>query len=235
MQSDRDGKTTVSSLVGTVLARRYKILETIDVDSFKAHDVALDQTATVRQALLTSQRAGDTWRQKVQQLALVRDPNFLNVLDVIFAKSSDFVITERPRGHSLPVILSSTVVFAALVLAVQERHPKADDLTEESRQAEGDLLLNPNPATRFTAVGLNGKSSTGEMISGQATSAHHAFTEIFPQENPSSQMESAASTPTPVLAFTPEINRHDVQANAGSWTPAHRQDSGRVKGLTKDI
>jgi hypothetical protein len=120
------------------------------------------------------------------------------------------------------------VVFAALVLAVQEHHPKADDFAVESRQAEGDLLLNPNPATRFTAVGLNGKSSTGKMISGPATSAGHAFTEISPEENPSSQMESAVSTPTPVLAFTPEINRHEVHANAGSWTPEHRQDSGRV-------
>ncbi len=105
LQSDRDGKTTCSSFVGTVLARRYKILEKIGVDSFKAHDLALDQTVRVRQALLTSQRAGDTWRQKVQQLALVRDPNFLNVLDVIFDKSSDFVITERPRGHSLADLL----------------------------------------------------------------------------------------------------------------------------------
>ena len=105
LRSDRDGKMTGSSLVGTVLARRYKILETVDVDSFKAHDLALDQTVTVRQALLTSPRAGDTWRQKVQQLALVRDPNFLNVLDVISDKSSDFVITERPRGHSIADLL----------------------------------------------------------------------------------------------------------------------------------
>ena len=105
LRSDRDGKMTGSSLVGTVLARRYKILETIDVDSFKAHDLALDQTVTVRRALLTSQRTGDTWRQKVQQLALVRDPNFLNVLDVIFDKSSDFVITERPRGRSIADLL----------------------------------------------------------------------------------------------------------------------------------
>ena len=105
LRSDRDGKMTGSSLVGTVLARRYKILETIDVDSFKAHDLALDQTVTVRQALLTSQCAGDTWRQKIQQLALVRDPNFLNVLDVIFDKSSDFVITERPRGRSIADLL----------------------------------------------------------------------------------------------------------------------------------
>ena len=105
LRSDRDGKMNGSSLAGTVLASRYKILETIDVDSFKAHDLALDQTVTVRQALLTSQRAGDTWRQKVQQLALVRDPNFLNVLDVISDKSSDFVITERPRGQSIADLL----------------------------------------------------------------------------------------------------------------------------------
>jgi hypothetical protein len=43
-------------------------------------------------------------------------------------------------------------------------------------------------------------------------------------------MEAAASIPTPVPAFTPEINRHDAQSNAGSWTPAHRQDPGRVIG-----
>jgi hypothetical protein len=81
------------------------------------------------------------------------------------------------------------VVFAALALAVlvQDRHPKALDLTEEAMQTGGDLLLIP-----------------------------------------SSQMEAAASTQTPVLTFTPEISRHDVQANAVSWTPAHRQDSGRV-------
>jgi hypothetical protein len=97
-RSDRDGRMTGSSLVGTILAARYKILEADEVDSFKAHDLVLDQTVTVRQALLTSQGAGDTRRQKVQHLALVRDPNFLNVLDVIFDKSSDFVITERPRG-----------------------------------------------------------------------------------------------------------------------------------------
>ena len=75
------------------------------------------------------------------------------------------------------------MVFAALVLAVlvQERHPKAVDLTEEARQAEGDLLLNANSATLFTVVDLNGKSSTGEMTSGQASSVDHAFTEISPQ------------------------------------------------------
>src|SRR5258708_8222005 len=105
------GNAKIPGIVGTVLARRYKILETIDVDSFKAHDLTLDQTVTVRQALLTSQRDGDTWRQKVQQLALVRDSNFLNVLDVIFEKSSDFVITEPLRGRSIADLLKERSRF----------------------------------------------------------------------------------------------------------------------------
>jgi hypothetical protein len=105
LRSNRDGKMTGPSLVGMVLARRYKILETVDVDSFKAHDLALDQTVTVRRALLKSQRAGETWRQKVQQLALKRDPNFLNILEVIIDKSGAFVITERSRGRSMADLL----------------------------------------------------------------------------------------------------------------------------------
>jgi hypothetical protein len=102
---DPDGKMTGSSLVGAVLARRYKILETIDADALKAHDLALDQTVTVRQVSLTSQRASDTWCQKVHQLALVRNSNFLNILDVISDRSSDFVITERPKGRSIADVL----------------------------------------------------------------------------------------------------------------------------------
>src|SRR3984893_6183655 len=436
LESDHDSKMTVSSLVGTVLAGRYKILETIGVDSFKAHDLTLDQTVTVRQALLTSQRDGDTWRQRVQQLALVRDSNFLNVLDVIFDKSSDFVITEplrdrsiadllrersrfdmenvlrlvtplagaldlaatfsccpnpistcwlftqtkssfavnpeqrslsdwppffvkldvwelvRPRKnntwpfltskaqrggsrglavrqaalltyellggekkkegqvkrwfkpvselsdaangilyvglqgsprfetsesffHKLEAAIQSgeegpralhapasqtrvysvalsdtndvirrfnrdtawlatsmvgTLVFAALMLAflVQDRHPKTVDFTEKAVQAGGDLLLNANSATLFKGVDLKEQNSTGEITSGPASSVDHAFTQISPKENPSSQMEAAVSTPTPVLAFTPEINDINAQANASLRSPAHWQDSVRV-------
>ena len=94
-----------SSLAGTVLSGRFKILKTIDVDSYKAHDLVLDQTVTVRQAILASQRADDTWRQKVQHLASVRDPNFLNILDVIYDKSSYFVVTECHLGKSIAELL----------------------------------------------------------------------------------------------------------------------------------
>jgi hypothetical protein len=441
LQSNRDGKTTCSSFVGTVLARRYKILERIGLDSFKAHDLALDQTVRVRQALLTSQRAGDTWRQKVQQLALVRDPNFLNVLDVISDKSSDFVITERPRGHSLADLLrersrldaedvlrlltplagaldlaaaysccpnpistcwlftearsscamdpeqrslsdwppflvqldvwelvrprkSSTwpfltskaqggglrglavrqaalltfellggkkktegevkrwfkpvnglgdarnsilylglqgsprfrscecffqklksanqsskqesralpapalaaqensvflpetndvirkfnretrcvatgvlgaVVFAGLVLAlmVQERYPNAVDSAEKAVQAGGNLLLNTNGSTFAKNVVLTRKSSTDEIAPGQASSLDQAPPNNSSRENPSSQMEAATSTPTPVVAFTPQIDHHDVQTNASSWVPAHSLPRGRSRSSVR--
>jgi hypothetical protein len=110
-RSDRDVKTSESSLAGSILAGRYKVLETIDVDSFKAHDLALDQTVTVRKALLTSPHDSDIWRQKVRQLAMVRNANFLNVIDVVSEKSSDFVITESPQGQSIADLLKKRSPF----------------------------------------------------------------------------------------------------------------------------
>ena len=126
----------------------------------------------------------------------------------------------------LATLVVGAVVSAALMLAVlvQYLDPKAADLTEEAVQAGDDLLLNANAATLFKDVDLKGKKSIGEITSGQASSVDHAFTEISPKENPSSQMEAAASTPNPVLAFTPEINHINAQANSSSWSPAHWQD-----------
>ena len=436
LRSDGDGKMTESSLVGTVLARRYKILEPIDAESFKAHDLALDQTVRVMRASLASQRTGDTWCQNLHRLALVRNPRFLNVLDVISDKWSDFVITEplsgrsiadllserstleleevlrlvtplasaldfaaafsscptpistcwlfteirssfggdseqrslcdwppspvkldiwefvrprkdpnwlvlasKPRGdgskglavrltalltyellggertnendikrwfkpvHTLgeagnsilccglqgspqfessgcflhelrsaiqsgaaesrtlpaPVIgtqqnsmaLSRTsdmirrfnrdtrwvaaavlgvVIFAAVVLAVQvqERRHKRHDPTQEARQVESDLSLNPNPATRFTGVALNGNGSVARITSGQTCSPAYP-PEIYPKAIPSGPTEAAASSPAPVLPSTPEINHFNAQTKTSfSWSPVSGQDSVRV-------
>jgi hypothetical protein len=110
-RSDRHVKTSESSLVGTILAARYKVLETIDVDSFKAHDLTLDQTVIVRKALLTSPQDSDIWHQKARQLALVRNASFLNVIEVVCEKSSDFVITECPQGKSFADLLKERSRF----------------------------------------------------------------------------------------------------------------------------
>jgi hypothetical protein len=97
--------------------------------------------------------------------------------------------------------LLGPVVFAALMVALQEPHRKADDLTEGPRQIRGDLLLNADSAAPSNVVGSNGKSN-GEIISRQATSVNHGL--------------------------TLEINHPDVQAYASSWSPAQRQDTARV-------
>src|ERR1700730_4750754 len=110
-RSDRAVKTSESSLPGTILAARYKVLETIDVDSFKAHDLTLDQTVTVRKALLTSPQDRDIWHQKARQLALVRNASFLNVIDVVCENSSYFVITECPQGQSIADLLKERSCF----------------------------------------------------------------------------------------------------------------------------
>jgi hypothetical protein len=94
------------------------------------------------------------------------------------------------------------VIFAALVLALLECHPKADDLIKEARQTTGSVSLNANPSALGNVADSNGQS-TSEIISRQATSVDHGF--------------------------TPEIKQPDVQANATSWSPAaNRPDSARV-------
>jgi hypothetical protein len=112
-RANRGVKTPESSIAGTILADRYRVLETIDVDSYTAHDLALDQTVIVRKALLTSPDDSDIWRQKVRQLALVRNASFLNVIDLVSEKSSDFVITESPRGRSIADLLKERSRFEA--------------------------------------------------------------------------------------------------------------------------
>jgi hypothetical protein len=104
------------------------------------------------------------------------------------------------------------VVLAALMLAVEERQPKAT-------QAERDLLPNANSATVESVVAKS-SNVNGEMTPRAGSGADPEFTETPVQENPSSQRESAASTPTAVLALTPEMNRN-----------AHRQDSSGARGL----
>ncbi|HSZ78484.1 MAG TPA: hypothetical protein VK775_13855 [Chthoniobacterales bacterium] len=110
-RSDGPAKASESSLAGTILAGRYKVLETIDVDSYKGHDLALDQTVFVRKTLPASPGENDIWRQKVRQLALAQNANFLNVIDLVSEKSSDFVITESPRGRSIADLLKERSRF----------------------------------------------------------------------------------------------------------------------------
>ena len=105
-----------------------------------------------------------------------------------------------------------TVVFAALVLAVEEWRPDAT-------QAERGLLLNANPATAGSAVARSSKSDS-KMTPGRGSSDDQAFAETSLPEISSAQAKpAAASTPAPIVAFTPEINRN-----------AHGPPTAPVKG-----
>ena len=69
--------------------------------------------------------------------------------------------------------LLGAVIFAALVLALLEYHPKADDLTMEASQTTGRGLLNANPSALGNVAGSNGQSTT-EITSQQAMSVDKA-------------------------------------------------------------
>jgi hypothetical protein len=114
------------------------------------------------------------------------------------------------------------LVCAVLVLAVlvQERKPKADDLT----------VVDANSSDGFTVTGLNGKSSGDKTTSRQASSVDQASTEISAKEKSSPQMEAAVSMPTTVLGFAPDISHSKAGLNTFSWTPVVRQGSARVIG-----
>jgi hypothetical protein len=131
------------------------------------------------------------------------NPPPLQTRELPSALSDTYKVIRRLNRNTTWVAtgLLGSVVFAALMVALQERHPKADDLTKEARQTTGDLLVNANPIALSNVVDPNGKS-IDKITSGPATSVDPGF--------------------------APEINRPDVQANVSSSSPAHGPDSVQV-------
>ena len=101
LQSSRGDKASAFPLIGDILADRYKILSQAGAENFKAHDLALDQTVTVRAWLPMSPPQPAEWLRKINRLSSVRDPNFLNILDLISDERNHFVVSERSRGQSI--------------------------------------------------------------------------------------------------------------------------------------
>jgi energy-converting hydrogenase Eha subunit A len=149
---------------------------------------------------------------------------------VVLPDTNDVLKRFNRETDWLAALVVGALVSAALILAVlvQDYHPNALDPIEEAVQAGGDLLLNANSAMVFKDVGLKGKKYTGEITSGQASSADHPLTEISPKENPSSSMEAAVSVPTPVLAITSELNHINAQTNRSALSSVIWQDSAPV-------
>jgi hypothetical protein len=115
------------------------------------------------------------------------------VCTVALPEASETIRRFNRDTRCLAMGVLSVLIGAAFVLAVlvDERKPKADDLT----------VVNANSSNGFTVTGLSGKSSGDKTTLGQASSIDQACTEISPKEKSSAQMEAAASTSTPVLGF----------------------------------
>ena len=105
------------------------------------------------------------------------------------------------------------VVLAALMLAVEERQPKAT-------QAERDLLPNANSVTVESVVAKSSNSN--------------GKTDTPLYEVPSRQTESAASTPFPVPASTPQKNR-DASRHAQAPEPKTRNVRNRSSVASRFI
>jgi hypothetical protein len=117
------------------------------------------------------------------------------------------------------------VVLAALMLAVEERQPKAT-------QAERDLLPNANSATVESVVAQS-STSNGKMTSGSGSSVDHTFTEPPLEKISSSQMEPAASTQI-FSAFTPQKNR-DAPQQESTQAPAPKTRNVRNRWASRFI
>ena len=105
------GNKTPKSRRKIILAGRYRISKKIGAGIFKAHDLALDQTVTVRGPFRSLKDYGDLWHKKARQLALACNPHFLNVLAVVSEESGDFLVSEHPRGKSVVELLGEQSRF----------------------------------------------------------------------------------------------------------------------------
>jgi hypothetical protein len=98
--------------------------------------------------------------------------------------------------------LLGTVIFAALVLVVQERYPRAAYQAAGMRPAD-EFFLNAEPDA-FSAKNI------GDKASGQATSADHGFA----SETNSSNVEANAGSQSPVprqdpaRVIQPKVSRY---------------------------
>jgi hypothetical protein len=97
--------------------------------------------------------------------------------------------------------LLGTVIFAALVLAVQEDRPLPAKVAEKVMQPSGEVLPNASPVELREVVGLSGMS-TDKMSSEQATSFDDGF--------------------------APEINHPNLKGHVSSGSAAQRHDSAWV-------
>ena len=140
--------------------------------------------------------------QDNEPLGEIADDGQPSVLNALALEGTRNVMRRFNRNTMLVATgLLGTVIFAALVLAVQEHHPLPAEVAKKAMQTSGEVLPNANPVELSEVAGLSGKS-TDKISSDQATSFDDGF--------------------------TPEINHAYPQANVSSSSLAQPHDSARV-------
>ena len=120
----------------------------------------------------------------------------------------------------LATAILSVLFLAALVIAVGE-------LQTNAAQAKRDFLSNANATTVESVVAIT-TSSNEKVTPGSGAGIDHALAEPPLQELASLETEPAASTPTSVLAFTPQKNR-DAPQQDSARTPVSKTRNVRSR------
>jgi hypothetical protein len=97
--------------------------------------------------------------------------------------------------------LLGPVIFAAVMVAVRDSHPKTDDLTDVPAQIKSDVWSSANPVAVSNVTGSIEKN-TDEIIQGQAKSVDFGITPQTNQDHRAVQAiaSSRASAPQPGFA-----------------------------------
>jgi hypothetical protein len=117
--------------------------------------------------------------------------------------------------------LLGSVVFAAVMVAVRDPHPKTADVTDVSQQFKSDFSPTTNPAADFSVAGST-EERAGEANSGQATSVDFGFTPEPKHAPPAVAANETSSSPT--------LRPHHVR-NARLKTPNLRHRSSMRCGI----
>jgi hypothetical protein len=109
--------------------------------------------------------------------------------------------------------LLGTLIFATIMLAVQENHHKTPVLTDDASQTGGEPTLNANPPVLSKVVGLDA-ANTGEISSVPATNADEG---LSPQiSHPNAISWSSAHRQDLGRVIRPK--NHRVKVHPSLWT-----------------
>jgi hypothetical protein len=165
---------------------------------------------------------GDTQGEAANDSSTIQPDLRPEILQPAVALTSALKVIARLNRNTTWVAtgLLGSVVFAAVMVAVRDPHPKTADVTDVSQPFKSDLSPSTNPATAFSGSASTEKGA-GEANSGQPTSVDFGLTSE-PKQAPSAMAAKASSS-------SPNLRPHLVR-NARPKIPNLRHRSSIRSG-----